>query len=1123
MKSQRIALAVLVVAVTLSALQATAQKVSLSRASLSFGNHPVGKSSAALNVILTNSDGATALSIDSIVASGDYTESDDCNGKLAPSASCTLLVSFKPNTTGLVSGTVTLTDDATTSPQLINLSGTGVLPITVSPASLTFPTVTVGKTSAAQTVTVTNQLTNPVTLGFSASADYVATAGGTTPCKTTLAAKASCTIAVDFQPTTAGNINGALTVTQNITTTPQVVTFSGTGSGGSKSPLSFSAGSVNFGAIGVGGSSKRTIFVTNNSASTVTISSVAASGDYTAVGGAVSPCSGALPSSEQCSIDITFKPTQLGAITGAASVSDNASVRLQTLNLSGSGVVPVVVSPTSLTFASQQQGVSSAPQTVTLTNELKATVNLTSIATSGDYLETNNCGGVIAGGASCTIKVVFRPIARTGPVTGALTITSNAKSSPNVVELSGASTGMLTRFAYVANADSNTISEYTVDLSSGQLRSNGYVLAGTGPWGIAVSPSNKFAYVANSGDNTITGYSIDAVNGRLTAFSGAPVGTGKTPNSLSMTPSGGFAYVSNEDGTVSGYAVNATSGALTAVPGSPFSAGLGPIAVAVTAKFVYVANIIDNSVSAYQINATNGALTAVQGSPFTTGGYPSGVAVDPSGSFAYVTSLNDNTVSAYQINASTGALTDIAGSPYATGTGPIGITIDHSGKFVFVANENSANVSAYAITSGSGGLTPVSGSPFATPGTSPHAVEVDIMNQFLCVSDTTQNSVATFTINPASGALKLSKTVSTGFAPFTMAMAGGTTPVGYLPKSAYTLNLYDSQIFGYSIDDATGNITPTAGSPFSTGIKDNAIAVDPSSRFIYVGDAGDKPADSSVAALAINPQTGVLTTGSGSPFDVGGSPIFVTVDPSGRFAFITGVSGIAVWGINSSSGALSPLSATILGDHQGTATTDPSGRFLYQTTYVSANVSAFAINPSTGVLTEVSGSPFATGKVPASVAVDPSGQFVYVTNNGDLTISAYAINPATGALTPVPGSPFPTGAASHEVAVDPSGRFVYVAASSNSVYAYLINPTNGALSQITGSPYTVGVVPLSVAVDPSGRFLYVGSTGNSSMSIAPTIASFAIDPTSGALSPLSGSPVTVNGAPYWMAVTGVIH
>ena len=87
----------------------------------------------------------------------------------------------------------------------------------------------------------------------------------------------------------------------------------------------------------MGASYKRTVFVTNNGASTLTISGFAASGDYIAAAGSTSPCGGALPSGDQCSIDVTFKPTQTGLITGSLSVSDNASVKLQTAESLGNG------------------------------------------------------------------------------------------------------------------------------------------------------------------------------------------------------------------------------------------------------------------------------------------------------------------------------------------------------------------------------------------------------------------------------------------------------------------------------------------------------------------------------------------------------------------------------------------------------------------------------------------------------------------------------------------------------------------------------------------------------------------------------------------------------------------
>ena len=78
----------------------------------------------------------------------------------------------------------------------------------------------------------------------------------------------------------------------------------------------------------------------------------------------------------------------------------------------------------------------------------------------------------------------------------------------------------------------------------------------------------------------------------------------------------------------------------------------------------------------------------------------------------------------------------------------------------------------------------------------------------------------------------------------------------------------------------------------------------------------------------------------------------------------------------------------------------------------------------------------------------PSGKFAYVANSGTSTLSAFSIDPKTGALAPIPGSPFATGSNPFSVAVDPSGKFAYVANfTSNDVSAYSIS-SNGASPSI---------------------------------------------------------------------------
>jgi len=295
----------------------------------------------------------------------------------------------------------------------------------------------------------------------------------------------------------------------------------------------------------------------------------------------------------------------------------------------------------------------------------------------------------------------------------------------------------------------------------------GSTAAGGNPNSVAVDPSGKFAYVVNSTQATlpvgsVSAYIIDAASGALTPVAGSPFPAGTLSRSITVDPSGRFAYVANSmSNNVSAYTIDATSGALTAVTGSPFAAETGPASVTVdpSGRFAYVANGDlggSNNVSAYTIDAATGALTLVAGSPFAAGTGPLSVTVDPSGKFAYVANSGffggASNVSAYTIDATSGALTPIAGSPFAAGTGPLSVTVDPSDRFVYVANFSSNNVSAYTIVATSGALTAVAGSPFAaTP--SPRSVTVDPSGQFAYVANLGSDNVSAYTIDAATGAL----------------------------------------------------------------------------------------------------------------------------------------------------------------------------------------------------------------------------------------------------------------------------------------------------------------------------------------------------------------------------------
>jgi len=135
---------------------------------LNFGSIAVGSSSNPLVTKFSNSTTA-ALTVTSVVITGpaasDYSETNNCGSSLAAGATCEITVTFTPTATGVRAAAVTITDGAPNSPQLVSLTGMGTQnAVTLTPTSLTFPTVTVGVGSVPQPATLTNTGTAAITI-----------------------------------------------------------------------------------------------------------------------------------------------------------------------------------------------------------------------------------------------------------------------------------------------------------------------------------------------------------------------------------------------------------------------------------------------------------------------------------------------------------------------------------------------------------------------------------------------------------------------------------------------------------------------------------------------------------------------------------------------------------------------------------------------------------------------------------------------------------------------------------------------------------------------------------------------------------------------------------------------
>ena len=204
--------------------------------------------------------------------------------------------------------------------------------VSLSTFSLLFGDQLVGTRSSAQTVTLSNVGTTPLTI---TSINWSAGFSDSSNCGTTLNAGRSCRINVSFVPTTLGVITGRLTITDSDVTSPQIVTLTGTGV---QPAASLSPTSYNFGTVTRRTTSAPFAFTLSNPGTAVlAINSISLGGANPGQFLQSNNCGTSLAIGATCTINVTFAPTGRGALTATLRVSDNAPGSPQTATLSGTG------------------------------------------------------------------------------------------------------------------------------------------------------------------------------------------------------------------------------------------------------------------------------------------------------------------------------------------------------------------------------------------------------------------------------------------------------------------------------------------------------------------------------------------------------------------------------------------------------------------------------------------------------------------------------------------------------------------------------------------------------------------------------------------------------------------
>jgi hypothetical protein len=428
-------------------------------------------------------------------------------------------------------------------------AGTQLTTATIAPGSLTFASQTVGTTSAAQTLTLTN--TSGIALTLSAivvTGDFTETDNCANAAINT---GASCAIQVTFTPSQSGERPGQLAISANVPGGELTASLDGTGI--SAGLVSLTPGSLSLGQVAVGStSSPKSVTAVNAGGAAVSISSSTTTAPFAI---STNACGSLIAANSDCGITVVFKPTQLGEANGILTLIDAAGTQTVVLSGTGAATATDVLSPASLTFPATVSGQVSAAQNVVLTNNGDLQLNSIAASASAGFQASDNCGGSLAGHASCAISVVFAPV-QVGSQSGTLKVSDASQTQTVTLSAMGLQPPSLSvnpaqiKFAVQPVGSASAPSALNVSNTGGAAMANvGFQITGPAAAGFSTGSTTCGSTLAAGSSCTVQVIFAPAAAGASTAtliVSSSTIGvaavqvpligTGQATSGLSVSP-----------------------------------------------------------------------------------------------------------------------------------------------------------------------------------------------------------------------------------------------------------------------------------------------------------------------------------------------------------------------------------------------------------------------------------------------------------------------------------------------------------------------------------------------------------------------------------------------------------
>lgn len=345
------------------------------------------------------------------------------------------------------------------------------------------------------------------------------------------------------------------------------------------------------------------------------------------------------------------------------------------------------------------------------------------------------------------------------------------------------------------------------------------------------------------------------------------------------------------------------------------------------------------------------------------------------------------------------------------------------------------------------------------------------------------------------------------------------TVSGHLPQWLYVTNYLSGSISRFSVDPSTGLLASQGTVLVNSGDRPWGITIDPSGKFAYVvcpsAEGIQTPPSygpSDLYQYSIDPYTGDLDPLSVPVLIVGGAAHSLAFDATGRWAYLTNSadSTVGEYSLDSLTGLLAPLATSTIpaASFAASITADPWSQWLYTVSNHAGQVNQYAISSSNGELSALSPASLSPAPNIFSIITDPAGKFAYVTQSLLGSGEVYQFSIQSGTGALIALSP-----ASVAVGSGAQG----IRAHPNGKWVYVVNYYDNDVQEYSSNPITgqltslgtfpAGTGPVEIAIDPTGQWAYVSNSGSN------TLSEYSIDSVTGALTALSTASIPTGTYP----------